>query len=170
MTGKPLFQLFGCAVISLNGVQNGFLIALREDLLTILVIFQIEFRVYSDHNLKFALKEMKGNFQCRLDDLTVFASCYFYFHRSRNILDDFREAYFWLRQNTPDDARYIKSFLRWSSSKVRFFLDVSFGHLNGFISVLANSEHLHTKDSELCLPNYFICRRTIMFSATVNLK
>ena len=24
--------------------------------------------------------------------------------RSRNILDDFREAYFWLRQNTPDDA------------------------------------------------------------------
>ena len=23
---------------------------------------------------------------------------------SRNILDDFREAYFWLRQNTPDEA------------------------------------------------------------------
>jgi len=26
---------------------------------------------------------------------------------SRNILDDFREAYFWLRQNTPDDARIM---------------------------------------------------------------
>jgi len=26
---------------------------------------------------------------------------------SRNILDDFREAYFWLRQNTPDDARVM---------------------------------------------------------------
>jgi len=23
---------------------------------------------------------------------------------SRNILDDFREAYYWLRQNTPEDA------------------------------------------------------------------
>lgn len=27
--------------------------------------------------------------------------------RSRNILDDFREAYFWLRQNTDDNARYV---------------------------------------------------------------
>ncbi len=27
--------------------------------------------------------------------------------RSRNILDDFREAYFWLRQNTPEDARVM---------------------------------------------------------------
>ncbi|KAL5510340.1 hypothetical protein EMCRGX_G005869 [Ephydatia muelleri] len=26
---------------------------------------------------------------------------------SRNILDDFREAYFWLRQNTPEDARVM---------------------------------------------------------------
>ncbi|XP_046846079.1 dolichyl-diphosphooligosaccharide--protein glycosyltransferase subunit STT3B-like [Xenia sp. Carnegie-2017] len=26
---------------------------------------------------------------------------------SRNILDDFREAYFWLRQNTPDDSRVM---------------------------------------------------------------
>merc|ERR1712025_546810 len=26
---------------------------------------------------------------------------------SRNILDDFREAYFWLRQNTPDDSRIM---------------------------------------------------------------
>ena len=26
---------------------------------------------------------------------------------SRNILDDFREAYFWLRQNTPDHARVM---------------------------------------------------------------
>ena len=26
--------------------------------------------------------------------------------RSRNILDDFREAYYWLSQNTPEDARY----------------------------------------------------------------
>ena len=31
--------------------------------------------------------------------------------RSRNILDDFREAYFWLRQNTDDNARYV---LPWS--------------------------------------------------------
>ena len=27
--------------------------------------------------------------------------------RSRNILDDFREAYFWLRQNTPEHARVM---------------------------------------------------------------
>ena len=28
------------------------------------------------------------------------------YYRSRNILDDFREAYYWLRQNTDENARY----------------------------------------------------------------
>ena len=28
-------------------------------------------------------------------------------HRSRNILDDFREAYYWLRQNTDEHARVM---------------------------------------------------------------
>ena len=27
--------------------------------------------------------------------------------RSRNILDDFREAYYWLRRNTAEDARVM---------------------------------------------------------------
>jgi asparagine N-glycosylation enzyme membrane subunit Stt3 len=31
----------------------------------------------------------------------------FLFNRSRTILDDFREAYFWLRQNTGDKARVM---------------------------------------------------------------
>ena len=35
--------------------------------------------------------------------------------RSRNILDDFREAYFWLRQNTDDNARCV----------IRFNIDVT---------------------------------------------
>lgn len=30
-----------------------------------------------------------------------------YFCRSRTILDDFREAYYWLRQNTDDKARIM---------------------------------------------------------------
>ncbi len=30
-----------------------------------------------------------------------------YFFRARNILDDFREAYYWLRQNTDDNARVM---------------------------------------------------------------
>ena len=32
---------------------------------------------------------------------------YYFVFRSRNILDDFREAYFWLRQNTPENARVM---------------------------------------------------------------
>jgi len=32
---------------------------------------------------------------------------YFIFCRTRNILDDFREAYYWLRQNTEDRARVM---------------------------------------------------------------
>ena len=31
----------------------------------------------------------------------------FCFYRTRNILDDFREAYYWLRQNTDDKARVM---------------------------------------------------------------
>lgn len=30
-----------------------------------------------------------------------------FFHRGRQILDDFREAYYWLSQNTADDARVM---------------------------------------------------------------
>lgn len=30
-----------------------------------------------------------------------------FFFRSRNILDDFREAYYWLRQNTDEHARVM---------------------------------------------------------------
>jgi asparagine N-glycosylation enzyme membrane subunit Stt3 len=30
-----------------------------------------------------------------------------YIYRSRTILDDFREAYYWLRQNTDDKARVM---------------------------------------------------------------
>lgn len=34
-------------------------------------------------------------------------STLFSFCRSRNILDDFREAYYWLRQNTDEHARVM---------------------------------------------------------------
>lgn len=34
-------------------------------------------------------------------------TCIHLFHRSRQILDDFREAYYWLAQNTNDDARVM---------------------------------------------------------------
>lgn len=33
--------------------------------------------------------------------------CLFTVFRSRTILDDFREAYYWLRQNTHDKARVM---------------------------------------------------------------
>lgn len=33
--------------------------------------------------------------------------CFSYCYRSRTILDDFREAYYWLRQNTDEKARVM---------------------------------------------------------------
>ena len=33
--------------------------------------------------------------------------CFSFSDRSRNILDDFREAYYWLRQNTDEHARVM---------------------------------------------------------------
>lgn len=45
-----------------------------------------------------------GNY---LKIVVVYIVFFFCFYRSRNILDDFREAYFWLRQNTDDNARYV---------------------------------------------------------------
>ena len=44
------------------------------------------------------IHNMKCAFILSSDEL----ACLF---RSRNILDDFREAYFWLRQNTDENSR-----------------------------------------------------------------
>ncbi len=38
---------------------------------------------------------------------STFFVIFFFSFRSRTILDDFREAYFWLRQNTHDKARVM---------------------------------------------------------------
>ncbi len=35
------------------------------------------------------------------------STCYISRHSARNILDDFREAYYWLRQNTDENARVM---------------------------------------------------------------
>lgn len=44
-----------------------------------------------------------------IDEINVYTnnSLLYFVNRSRTILDDFREAYFWLRQNTDDQARVM---------------------------------------------------------------
>ena len=46
-------------------------------------------------------------FFCLLTGLVEATLCCCVRCSSRNILDDFREAYFWLRQNTPEHARVM---------------------------------------------------------------
>lgn len=39
----------------------------------------------------------------------------------RIIMDDFREAYYWLRQNTRDDARVMSWYASWVFDAVRSY-------------------------------------------------
>lgn len=39
--------------------------------------------------------------------MVLYLSTLFSLGRTRNILDDFREAYYWLRQNTDEHARVM---------------------------------------------------------------